>query len=32
MKIDMSGIEELAGFNPASLADPAAMEQFHPGR
>ena len=29
MKIDMSGIEELAqGFNPASLADPAAMEQL----
>lgn len=27
--IDMSGIEELAaGFNPASLADPAAMEQM----
>ena len=29
MKIDMSGIEELArDFNPASLADPAAMEQL----
>lgn len=29
MKIDMSGIEDLAqGFNPASLADPAAMEQL----
>ncbi|MEZ0367344.1 zinc-dependent metalloprotease [Mycobacterium sp. pUA109] len=29
MKIDMSGIEELAqGFNPASLNDPAAMEQL----
>ncbi|MGY4711435.1 zinc-dependent metalloprotease [Mycolicibacterium sp. CBM1] len=29
MKIDMSGIEELAaGFNPASLGDPAAMEQL----
>lgn len=29
MKIDMSGIEELAqGFNPASLADPAQMEQL----
>lgn len=29
IKIDMSGIEELArGFNPASLADPAAMEQL----
>ena len=29
MKIDMSGIEELAqGFNPAALADPAAMEQL----
>ncbi|WP_059021685.1 zinc-dependent metalloprotease [Mycobacterium sp. M26] len=29
MKIDMSGIEELAqGFNPASLTDPAAMEQL----
>ena len=29
MKIDMSGIEELAqGFNPASLADPAAMENL----
>jgi len=29
MKIDMNGIEELAqGFNPASLADPAAMEKL----
>ncbi|OBF28047.1 hydrolase [Mycobacterium sp. ACS4331] len=29
IKIDMSGIEELAqGFNPASMADPAAMEQL----
>ncbi|ORA18606.1 hydrolase [Mycobacterium asiaticum DSM 44297] len=29
IKIDMSGIEELArDFNPASLADPAAMEQL----
>jgi putative hydrolase len=29
MQIDMSGIEELAqGFNPASLTDPAAMEQL----
>jgi putative hydrolase len=29
MKVDMSGIEELAqGFNPASLTDPAAMEQL----
>ena len=29
MKIDMSGIEEFArGFNPASLADPSAMEQL----
>ncbi|MCX2932083.1 zinc-dependent metalloprotease [Mycobacterium sp. CVI_P3] len=29
MKIDMSGIEELAqGFNPAALADPGAMEQL----
>ena len=29
MKIDMSGIEELArDFNPASLTDPAAMEQL----
>lgn len=29
MKIDISGIEELAqGFNPASLADPEAMEQL----
>ncbi|MGK2865124.1 MAG: zinc-dependent metalloprotease [Mycobacterium sp.] len=29
MKIDMSGIEDMAqGFNPASLADPAAMEQL----
>ena len=29
MKIDMSGIEELAqGFNPASLTDPSAMEQL----
>src|ERR1700678_4172293 len=29
MKIDMSGIENLAqGFNPASLGDPAAMEQL----
>ncbi len=29
IQIDMSGIEELAqGFNPASLADPAAMEQL----
>ncbi|WP_319431335.1 zinc-dependent metalloprotease [Mycobacterium sp. RTGN5] len=29
MKIDMSGMEELAqGFNPAALADPAAMEQL----
>ncbi|AQT81191.1 hydrolase [Mycolicibacterium litorale] len=29
MKIDMSGIEELAaGFNPAALGDPAAMEQL----
>lgn len=29
MKIDMSGLEELAaGFNPASLADPAAMERL----
>lgn len=29
MKIDMSGIEELAqGINPASLTDPAAMEQL----
>ncbi|MEO3756747.1 zinc-dependent metalloprotease [Mycobacterium sp. B14F4] len=29
MKIDMSGIEELAqGFNPAALADPAQMEQL----
>jgi putative hydrolase len=29
MKIDMSGIEDLArGFNPASLSDPAAMEQL----
>jgi putative hydrolase len=29
MKVDMSGIEELAaGFNPAALGDPAAMEQL----
>jgi putative hydrolase len=29
MKIDMTGIEELArDFNPASLSDPAAMEQL----
>lgn len=29
MKIDMTGIEDMAqGFNPASLADPAAMEQL----
>lgn len=29
MKIDIGGIEELAqGFNPASLADPAALEQL----
>lgn len=29
MKIDMTGIEELAqGFNPASLADPAQLEQL----
>ena len=29
MKIDMSGIEELAaGFNPAALADPSQMEQL----
>lgn len=29
IEIDMSGIEELAqGFNPASMADPAAMEQL----
>ncbi|MGU3654861.1 zinc-dependent metalloprotease [Mycolicibacterium sp. A43C] len=29
MKIDMSGIEDMAqGFNPASLADPTAMEQL----
>jgi putative hydrolase len=29
MQIDMSGIEELAqGFNPASITDPAAMEQL----
>jgi putative hydrolase len=29
IKIDMSGIEELAqGFNPAAMADPAAMEQL----
>lgn len=29
MKIDMSGIEDMAqGFDPASLADPAAMEQL----
>lgn len=29
MKIDMSGIEELAaGLNPAALGDPAAMEQL----
>lgn len=29
MKIDMSGIEELArDFNPATLGDPAAMEQL----
>ena len=29
MKIDMSGIEDLArGFDPASLADPSAMEQL----
>jgi putative hydrolase len=29
MKIDMSGIEDMAqGFNPASFADPAAMEQL----
>ncbi|CAJ1507363.1 zinc-dependent metalloprotease [[Mycobacterium] burgundiense] len=29
IQIDMSGIEELAqGFNPASMADPAAMEQL----
>ena len=29
MKIDMSGIEELAaGFNPASLSDPSQMEQL----
>ncbi len=29
IKIDMSGIEELAqGFNPASMTDPAAMEQL----
>ncbi len=29
MKIDMTGIEDLArDFNPASLADPAAMEQL----
>ena len=29
MKVDTSGIEDLAkGFNPASLADPAAMEEL----
>ncbi|MGK2854973.1 MAG: zinc-dependent metalloprotease [Microbacteriaceae bacterium] len=29
MKVDMSGIEDLAqGFNPATLSDPAAMEQL----
>jgi putative hydrolase len=29
MKIDMSGLEELAqGFNPAALADPSQMEQL----
>ncbi len=29
MKIDMTGIEELArDINPTSLADPAAMEQL----
>jgi putative hydrolase len=29
MKIDMSGIEEIAqGFNPAALADPSQMEQL----
>jgi putative hydrolase len=29
MQIDMSGMEELAqGFNPAAMADPAAMEQL----
>jgi putative hydrolase len=29
MKIDMSGIEDMArGFDPASLSDPAAMEQL----
>ncbi|CAN5453881.1 zinc-dependent metalloprotease [soil metagenome] len=29
IQIDMSGIEELAqGFNPAAMADPAAMEQL----
>lgn len=29
IEIDMSGIEELAqGFNPASMADPTAMEQL----
>ncbi|MGU3500300.1 zinc-dependent metalloprotease [Mycobacterium sp. C31M] len=29
MKIDMSGIEDMAqGFNPASLSDPAALEQM----
>jgi putative hydrolase len=29
MKVDMSGIEDFAqGFNPASLADPTAMEQL----
>ena len=29
MKVDMSGIEDLArGFNPASLSDPAEMEQL----
>lgn len=29
MKIDMSGIEDMAqGFNPASLGDPAALEQM----
>ena len=29
MKIDMSGIEDMAqGFNPATLTDPAAMEQL----
>src|ERR1700710_239362 len=29
MKVDMSGIQDLAaGFNPASLGDPSAMEQL----